>query len=403
LSHANAVLTPIGRQILVSRVLSGRPQSHVARELGVSRQCVARWVLRFAREGRAGLEDRSSRPQASPNRTPPRVRDQVLTLRVAHRLGPPELARLTGVSAATVSRIISRAGLPKLFELDPVTGTQIRASRRTANRYEYGAPGDLVHIDVKKLGHIPDGGGWRGRGETSRNHSQSHRTQKRLGFDYVHGAVDDRSRLAYAEVLPDEKGETCAAFLERAARFYANHGITIRKVMSDNAWNYTRSAPFQAVLFRLSWRGWKLNIFSFARTVPGKTGKSNASTEQCKRAGLTPSPSQATRPERTPFSHGLITTTTLELTPHAEGSHQSVGCYQRHDRVHLGAGTSQNFWANDRPYFYFLRFLTKNCRAKLSHVGLWRSVFIQKAIDFLHSIGQLGVTEANDSGIWTQC
>lgn len=251
MSHANAVLTPIGRQILVSRVLSGRPQSHVARELGVSRQCVVRWVARFAREGRAGLEDRSSRPQSSPNRTPTPVRDHVLSLRVARRLGPPELARLTGVSASTVSRIISRAGLPKLFELDPVTGTQIRASRRTTNRYEYGAPGDMVHIDVKKLGRIPDGGGWRGRGETRRNHSQSHPLQKRLGFDYVHGAVDDRSRLAYAEVLPDEKDETCAAFLDRAAKFYASHGITIRKVMSDNAWNYTRSAPFQTVLTKL--------------------------------------------------------------------------------------------------------------------------------------------------------
>jgi len=155
LAHANAVLTPVGRRLLVVRVLAGRPQSHVAKELGVSRQCVARWVSRFRAEGPAGLLDRSSRPRTSPSRTSERIGKQLLELRVRERLGPPELARRCGVSASTASRLIARAGLPKLFELDPVTGIQIRASRRTQLRYERAAPGDLVHVDVEKLGRSP--------------------------------------------------------------------------------------------------------------------------------------------------------------------------------------------------------------------------------------------------------
>jgi transposase InsO family protein len=246
LAHANAVLTPIGRRLLVDRVLSGRPQSHVAKELGVSRQCVARWVSRFRAEGAAGLRDRSSRPRVSPSRTPDRVREQLLELRIRERLGPPELARRLGISASTASRIVARAGLPKLFELDPVTGIQIRASRRTQLRYERAAPGDLIHIDVKKLGRIPDGGGWRSEGPAVDDHHG--RRSRGTGFDYVHAAVDDHSRLAYAEVLADEKGPTCAGFLTRAAEFYASHGITVRQVISDNALNYRLSTDFQNVI-----------------------------------------------------------------------------------------------------------------------------------------------------------
>jgi transposase InsO family protein len=235
--------------LLVDRVLSGRPQSHVAKELGVSRQCVARWVSRFRAEGVDGLRDRSSRPRRSPAETPALIREQLLELRARERLGPPELALRCGVSASTASRIVARAGLPKLFELDPVTGIQIRASRRSDLRYERPAPGDLVHIDVKKLGRIPDGGGWRAEGPVVDDHHG--RRFRGTGFDYVHAAVDDHSRLAYAEVLPDEKGATCAGFLARAAEFYARHGITIRQVMSDNAMNYRFSTEFQNVITSL--------------------------------------------------------------------------------------------------------------------------------------------------------
>ena len=244
--HRNARLAPAGRLILVRRVLSGRPASHVAKELGVSRQCAHRWVARFRAEGQRGLDDRSSRPRRSPSAVPVEVAGRLLALRQSERLGRDELARRVAVSPSTASRLIARAGLPALHELDPVTGIRIRASRRTQRRYERDRPGDLIHIDVKKLGRIPDGGGWRLAGPAEINH-RSHARQ-RLGFDYIHVAVDDHSRLGFARVLPDEKGPTCAAFLADAAAFFASHGVAIREVMTDNALNYRRSRDFQATL-----------------------------------------------------------------------------------------------------------------------------------------------------------
>jgi transposase InsO family protein len=140
-----------------------------------------------------------------------------------------------------VSRVIARRGLPRLCELDPITGEQIRASKATAVRYERERPGELVHMDVKKLGRIPDGGGWRAEGQTTINH-RSRVNKTRAGYDYVHSLVDDHSRLAYSEVLPDEKGTTCAAFLQRAIDYFAGHGITrIERLMTDNAWAYRYS------------------------------------------------------------------------------------------------------------------------------------------------------------------
>src|SRR5690606_7843301 len=136
-----------------------------------------------------------------------------------------------------------RAGLPHLAELDPMTGERIRASKTTAVRYERARPGELVHMDVKKLGRIPDGGGWRARGETAMNHqTRLKNAATRVGYDYVPSVVDDHSRLAYSEVLPDEKGPTCAAFLERAICYFAAHGIPrIERLITDNAWAYRYS------------------------------------------------------------------------------------------------------------------------------------------------------------------
>jgi transposase InsO family protein len=235
--------------ILVQRILSGRPISHVAKELGVSRQCAHRWVSRFRRQGLAGLRDRSSRARTHPRATPLATAGRLLDLRRNERLGRDELARRVGISPSTASRIIARAGLPALHELDPVTGIRIRASRRTRLRYEREYPGDLVHIDVKKLGRIPDGGGWRLDGINVIDRHRTHaKKTRRVGFDYVHVAVDDHSRLAFARILPDEKGPTCAAFLTEAAAFFASHGVAIREVMTDNALNYRRSRDFQAAL-----------------------------------------------------------------------------------------------------------------------------------------------------------
>jgi transposase InsO family protein len=196
-------------------------------------------VRRFDEFGVAGLRDRSSRPLSSPTRTSARVEARVVACRRRERRGQDWIAAELGVPARTVSRILRRHGLPRLAECDPLTGEVIRASKTTALRYERGAPGDLVHVDVKKIGKIPDGGGWKAHGRSM----GSTAAQKRLkiGFDYVHSAVDDHSRLAYSELLADEKGDTCGAFIARAITFFASRGITVREVMTDNHMSYKSS------------------------------------------------------------------------------------------------------------------------------------------------------------------
>ena len=248
MSHRNARLTPKGRLLLVQRVREQQmPVAHVAKAMGVSRQCAHRWVKRFDEEGLAGLEDRSSRPQRCPGATKPKAVTKVLRVRQERRCGPAELSVLTGVPERTISRILRRHGVPRLPECDPMTGEVIRASRSTALRYERERPGELVHVDVKKLGKIPDGGGWRANGRGTRPGSK-----RRIGFDYVHSMVDDHSRFAYSEILPDERGATCAAFLLRAAAAFRAAGIAvIEEVMTDNAKNYTVSRDFQAALLSL--------------------------------------------------------------------------------------------------------------------------------------------------------
>jgi transposase InsO family protein len=248
MTHINARLNMHGRTLLITRVLHHeRPVAHVAKELGISRQCAHRWVNRYRTEGPAGLRDRSSRPRSSPTQTSPDKVAAVLAARAQLRTGPMRIAAATGVPARTVSRILVRNHVPRLAWCDPLTGALIRASRATANRYERDRPGELVHVDVKKLGRIPDGGGWRahGRGARPRNH-------RGLGFDYVHAVIDDHSRLAYAEIHDDEKGATAAAVLLRAADFFARNGISrIERVISDNAFAYRYSAAFKAAVAQI--------------------------------------------------------------------------------------------------------------------------------------------------------
>lgn len=241
MSHRNARLTEHGRRLIVERVLHrGRRRSHVAAEMGVSRQCVSHWIGRYLTEGEAGLVDRSSRPHSCPTRTPAGIEAEVLALRARERRGQDWIGPELGVPARTVSRILRRHQVPYLRELDPLTGALIRASKSTTVRYERDRPGELVHMDVKKIGRIPDGGGWRAHGRANRERSRDR--SRLLGFDYVHSLVDDHSRLAYSEVLADEKGITCAGFLARAAGYFAAHGIDrIERVMTDNAWAYKHS------------------------------------------------------------------------------------------------------------------------------------------------------------------
>ncbi len=205
--------------------------------MGVSRKCVRTWIDRFAEEGEPGLATRSSRPHTTPTKTSAEVEQKVLAARAEGREGPDVLGPKVGVPARTVSRILRRHDVPYLRECDPITGEVIRSSKQTAVRYERERPGELAHMDVKKIGRIPDGGGWRvhGRG-TARDRVNG------PGYDYVHSLVDDYSRLAYSEVLCDEKGPTCAQFLRRAIDYFAAHGITrIERLMTDNAWAYRYS------------------------------------------------------------------------------------------------------------------------------------------------------------------
>lgn len=240
MSHRNARTTFQGRLLIVERYAAGWPQAHIAAAMGISRSCVGKWIDRYLAEGEAGLADRSSRPHHCPGRTSRAAEQQVLSLRQAQRCGREQIAAATGVPARTVSRILTRHQVPPLAALDPITGQLLRSSKSTSVRYERSRPGELVHMDVKKLGKIPDGGGWRLHGRRAGRTAARRKTP--VGYDYVHSLVDEDSRLAYSEVLPDEKGTTCAGFLTRAATYFAAHGIVrIERVMTDNAWAYQHS------------------------------------------------------------------------------------------------------------------------------------------------------------------
>jgi transposase InsO family protein len=247
MAHANARLTPAGRRILCQRIAAGRPVAHVAAEMGISRTCAYRWWARWRAEGSAGLIDRPSCAHHHPRRIPAQLEAQVVELRQARKLGPARIAPLVGLPASTVYRVLCRHRLQRLAWMDRPTGQPIR-------RYERAHPGELVHLDVKKLGRLRDGGGHRVHGRDSTQHrtrDQQRARRGRIGYDYVHAAIDDHSRLAYAEVLSDERGDTCAGFLRRAGAFFAAHHISIQRVLTDNAFAYRHSRHLQAVVAEL--------------------------------------------------------------------------------------------------------------------------------------------------------
>jgi transposase InsO family protein len=246
--HRNARLTVHGRRLLVQRVRElGMPIAHVAKAMGISRQCAHRWVARFDAEGDAGLHDRSSRPHTMPTRTPIETETRVVAARREHRRGQDWLGPQLGVPARTVGRILRRHNLPRLCECDPLTGEVIRASKTTAVRYERDRPGELVHMDVKKIGRIPDGGGWRAHGREMG--SSNARKKIKVGYDYVHSVIDDHSRLAYSEIHPDERADTCAGFFARALDYFADHGIgRVERLMTDNAFSYRHGRQLRELL-----------------------------------------------------------------------------------------------------------------------------------------------------------
>ena len=256
--NAKPRLSPWSRLLLVERVLAGRPAAHVAAEMGISRATAYKWLTRYRSEGVAGLADRSSRPRTSPRRTAPAVEAAVLALRRDRRLGPARIAGILGLNPSTVHRVLTRHGLPRLAWLDRPTGQPVR-------RYERRRPGELIHVDVKKLGRLREGGGWRVHGRDSWQQRRTRTEQaagRRVGYEYVHCAIDDHTRLAYAEIHPDETAATCADFLRRAAAWFTAHGITrIERVMTDNALAYRRSQAWRQALAELGARPCFIRIY----------------------------------------------------------------------------------------------------------------------------------------------
>jgi transposase InsO family protein len=233
--HANASLTERGRLKLARLVVEeGWPLRRAAERFQCSPGTAKRWADRYRAEGAAGMADRSSRPHRSPNATrPPRLR-KIKHLRVKRKLGPVQIAARVGCAPSTVHKVLVREGLNRLSHVDRATGEPVR-------RYERNRPGELLHVDIKRLGAIPPGGGWRvhGRGHAERRHSLNRRIAKtrgtgRAGYGYVHAAVDDHSRLAYAEIHDDETAATAVGFLRRAVAFFTAAGVTVERVLTDN-------------------------------------------------------------------------------------------------------------------------------------------------------------------------
>jgi transposase InsO family protein len=244
-SHANACLTPAGRLRLAQLVVDkGWTLARAAERWNCSVTTAKRWADRYRAEGRGGLVDRPSRPRTSPRRTPTRVERRVLGLRVSRRWGPARIGYLLGMAVSTVHKILRRYGCPRLAWTDPATGVRIKWARKKANSYVHALPGDLVHIDIKKLGRIPDGGGHRALGRQQGNKNTK---RGKVGYWYIHNAVDDCTRLAYSELLTDERKETAAAFWMRAKVYFESVDIAVRAVLTDNGACY-RSKLFADAL-----------------------------------------------------------------------------------------------------------------------------------------------------------
>jgi transposase InsO family protein len=260
--HANAPLGPKGRQTMVLRVLEqGWSRSQAAMAAGVSERTCSKWIRRYRAEGEAGLQDRSSAPRTVANRTSERRLEAIAALRRLRFTGA-QIAELLSMPLSTVSGILSAIGMGRLGRLG-LEGPQ---------RYQRERPGELIHIDVKKLGRIQGGAGKRVRGGTHSHYNPTFtdREGKRrntVGWECVHIAIDDATRLAYAEVLPDEKATTAVAFLRRALAFYRRHGITVERVLTDNG------SPYRSAIHALACRALGLRHLRTRPYRPQTNGK----------------------------------------------------------------------------------------------------------------------------------
>ena len=233
--HPNARLTPSARLAMVTlTAAAGWNVTAAADRFQISAATAHKWLRRYRSEGAAGLADRSSRPHTSPNRTPEPKRREVLDLRNRLRRGAGPIAHLTGLAPSTVQHILNTAAAGRLDTGD-------RCTRPEPRRYQRETPGEMVHLDAKKLAAIPDGGGHRSHGRGNAGPRQ------RVGYRYIHTAADDRTRLAYSEIRPDETGPTAAEFWHRAHSWFCARGVTVQRVLTDNGGCY-RSAAFAAAL-----------------------------------------------------------------------------------------------------------------------------------------------------------
>ena len=225
--HKNARLTPLRREEMALSVIEGGvSKAHAARVYGVSAKVVARWVERFKAEGRAGMIDRSSRPAHMPQATVASIAERIMALRRQRWTGK-HIAHEVGVSPATVSRVLKRAGLSRLKDIDPA---------EPVRRYERDHPGEMIHIDIKKLGRFSQVG----HRITGNRVGQSN--GRGVGWEFVHVCIDDASRVAFSQVLPDERKESAIAFLKAAVAYYASLGIVVERVMTDNGSCYRSKA-----------------------------------------------------------------------------------------------------------------------------------------------------------------
>lgn len=233
--HKNARTCPASRMLLIQRIQAGIPPSSAAEAAGVSRRTAWKWQRRYQEAGAAALLDRSSRPHRSPRQTPAVIVEEILRLRRRRQTGP-QIASRVGSSPATVARILAKEGLSRLKNLDP---------KPPVRRYQREHPGELIHIDTKKLGRIKVIG--------HRITGNRRQCARGAGWEFVHVAVDDASRLAYAEVLANERSPTAAAFLRRLVAWYSRHGVTVTGIMTDNGSCY-RSTRFASTCKRLNLR-----------------------------------------------------------------------------------------------------------------------------------------------------
>jgi transposase InsO family protein len=235
--HRRAKLTVEGRRLLIERIhRQGWTVATAAEAQGCSRATAHKWLRRFDAEGLPGLFDRSSRPHRSPRRLSPERERAIVQRRKGAMEGPHRIGWALGEPRSTVHKVLRRHGMPRLCDVD--------RSTRVVVRYQRERPGELVHVDVKKQGRIPDGGGWRAHG---RHVPIGGRIHKGLGYDFLHIAVDDRSRIAYLEAHSDERKDTAAEFMRRALAWFAGLGIEVERVMTDNGNSY-RSTAFRSVL-----------------------------------------------------------------------------------------------------------------------------------------------------------